>query len=298
MRFIGLFFCLTKVSLSSTIKTVMRLFIGLIVLCSYSDKLAYTIFSSTGKKTDFAELVKEASKADVVVFGEIHNVSIAHWLELQLVKKLYTIKGNNLMLGAEMLEADDQLAVNEYLHKSFEYSTFKNEVKLWNNFGTDYKPLLDFARENSLLFIATNAPRRYSGIVYNYGIDSLGTIAPEAKNWLAPLPIYIDTTLTSYKEMAETSGHIGTNLVAAQALKDATMAYFINKNYIKDGLFIHFNGSYHNEAIINYFKKFNPGLKILSISCVEQEQLESLEKENKEIADYIIAIPTDMAKSY
>ena len=270
----------------------------LVILSSYSEKPAYTVFSKTGKRSDFTELIKEATKADVVLFGEIHNVSIGHWLELQLAKELYYLNKDKLVLGMEMLEADDQLTVNEYIHGLFEYNTFKNEAKLWNNFETDYRPLLDFARERRLSFIASNAPRRYANIVYNHGIDSLAYIAPEAKGWLAPLPILVDTTLQSYKEIIVASGHGGENLIAAQVLKDATMAYFIIKNYRKGSPFLHFNGEYHNEAIIYYLRKYNPSLKIISISSVEQEQVESVEKENVGAADYIIVIPADMTKSY
>ena len=275
------------------------IFISLwLILSSYSEKPAYTIFSKSGKRSGFTELAEAASKADVVLFGEIHNVSIAHWLELQLEKELFHLKGKELIVGAEMLEADDQLVVNEYLKKLFEYSTLKNEAKLWKNFETDYKPLLDFARDNGLKFVAGNAPRRYSSIVYNYGADSLTQVAAEAKSWLAPLPVLADTSLTSYKEMKEASGHGGDNLLAAQALKDATMAWFINKSFKKGSTFLLFNGAYHNEGIIYYLKKYNSGLKILTISCAEQEQIESLDKENIGVADFIIAIPTDMAKSY
>jgi len=273
-------------------------FIGLIVLCSFSERPAYTIFNKGGKKTGFSEMVESVAKADVVLFGEVHNVSIAHWLELQLEKELYTLKKKDLIVGAEMLEADDQIVVDEYLHKRFEYNTFKNEVKLWKNFDTDYNPLLDYAHDSEFRFIATNAPRRYANIVYYYGMDSLTHLTSEAQNWLAPLPVQVDTTLKSYKDIAEASGHGENNLIAAQALKDATMAWFINKNYKKGSVFLHFNGSYHNEAISYYLKKYNPGLKIITISCIEQEQIESVEKENMGIADFIIAIPTDMAKSY
>ena len=39
-------------------------------------------------------------------------------------------------------------------------------------------------------------------------------------------------------------GHGGVNLSKSQAIKDATMAYFISQNLNSNGIFIHYNGSY------------------------------------------------------
>src|SRR5579885_1239025 len=96
------------------------LFISLTFLCAFSQKPAYTIFNKNGKKTSFTELLQAATKADIVLFGEVHNISMAHWLELQLEKELSVLRKGDLILGAEMLEADDQIIVDEYLHKLFE----------------------------------------------------------------------------------------------------------------------------------------------------------------------------------
>jgi uncharacterized iron-regulated protein len=37
-------------------------------------------------------------------------------------------------------------------------------ARLWKNYKTDYKPLVDFAKENYFDFIATNMPRRYASV--------------------------------------------------------------------------------------------------------------------------------------
>lgn len=96
-------------------------------------------------------------------------------------------------------------------------------------------------------------------------------------------------------------GHGGENLPKAQAIKDATMAYFIHKNLKNNSLFIHFNGSYHSdnfEGIFWYLKQLNTELKIKTISTVEQNSIEKLEVSNKNKADFIIAVPENMIKTY
>ena len=96
-------------------------------------------------------------------------------------------------------------------------------------------------------------------------------------------------------------GHGGDNLPKAQAIKDATMAYFILKNMEDSKLFIHYNGSYHSddyEGINWYLKKGNSNLTIVTVSVVEQENLKKLDKENKSKADFIIVVSPTMTKTY
>ena len=41
--------------------------------------------------------------------------------------------------------------------------------------------------------------------------------------------------------------HTSPNMPKAQASKDATMAYFINKNLKANSVFIHYNGTFHSD---------------------------------------------------
>lgn len=221
---------------------------------------------------------------------------------MELFKDLYEIKKENLIAGAEMFEADNQIILNEYLNGIISYKNFKNEAKLWPNNKTDYQPLLDFAKKNKIKFIATNIPRRYASYVFKKGLDSLKFIDKKAKKWIAPLPIKYVDTLKCYKEMLKMGGeHSNENLPKAQAIKDATMAYFILKNMKKNNTFLHFNGAYHSnnhQGIVWYIKNKKSKLKIITISTVEQLQIDSLKKENQKLSDFIIAVPESMCKTY
>ncbi|MGZ4089684.1 MAG: ChaN family lipoprotein, partial [Bacteroidia bacterium] len=208
----------------------------------------------------------------------------------------------NLVLGAEMFEADDQIALNEYLLGTVSDKTFKDEVKLWNNYATDYKPLVDIAKTNKLKFIATNIPRRYANMVYSRGEAALDSIDADAKKWIAPFPIKYDGSLKCYKEIFENAGgHGGENLPKSQAYKDATMAYFILKNWSKGKMFIHYNGAYHSnnhQAIEWYLKQQNPNLKIMVISSTEQKDNAALSEEVFGSGDFIICTPSTLTKTY
>ena len=95
--------------------------------------------------------------------------------------------------------------------------------------------------------------------------------------------------------------HGASNIAKAQALKDATMAHFIMKNWTKGQTFYHFNGSYHSdnhEGIVWFLKKQNPSLNIVTISTVTQKNIDKFSDENLEKADFILAVPESMSKSY
>jgi len=266
------------------------------------DKQPYVIFNAKGTKTNYDQLLAEAKKADIILFGELHDNPICHWLQKELTEDLYADKKENLMLGAEMFEADDQIALNEYLSGKVSEKTMKEEVKLWTNFSTDYKPLLDMAKTNHLKFIACNIPRRYANMVYLRGEAALDSIDPESKKWIAPYPIKYDGNLKCYKEIFENAGgHGGVNLPKSQAYKDATMAYFILKNWSAGKVFLHYNGAYHSNRHLGiewYLKQQNPGLKIFVISSVEQKDNSKLENDNLDLADFTICIPASMTKTY
>ncbi len=267
------------------------------------EKRAFSIYTAKGEPISYTEMISELKNAKVILFGELHNNPISHWLELQITKSLYQ-KNKNLTLGAEMFEADNQLLVNEYINGIIRDKDFDNQARLWPNYKTDYKPLIKFAREKHLHFIATNIPRRYAAIVAREGFKGLNQLSQQAKTYIAPLPIKYDSTLQCYKAIAEgmpAMAHTGENIAKAQAIKDATMAYFIYKNLPKNGIFIHYNGAYHSDnyqGIFWYLKQKNKNLSIKTISSVEQNNINKLNNENKNIADFIIAIPSDMTKTY
>ena len=264
---------------------------------------AYKLYNNKGKEIKFSRMIDQLEDVDVVLFGELHNNSMNHWLELQVVKAIFEQK-KEIQLGAEMFEADDQLVIDEYFNDMHKESNFEKEVKLWSNYKTDYKPLINFAKSNKLDFIATNIPRRYASMVSKDGFEVLDELNKEAKQYVAPMPVQFDTLVPNYKEMLEMDmGHAmgnKVNFAKAQAIKDATMAYFIVK-YLKPGhTFLHYNGEFHSKlygAISWYLKIYKPNVKILTISTQESENTD-FKDEFKEQGDYIFVIPEDMTKTY
>lgn len=264
------------------------------------DKQPYQLYNKKGKKVTYKKLLKTATKSDIVLFGEYHDNALMHWLELELTKDIAEQKP--VVLGAEMIEADNQTQLNQYLKGELNQKAFDTVARLWPNHKTDYKPLVDFAKEKQVAFIATNIPRRYAKMVFRGGFEALDTLPENEKAWIAPLPIAYDATLPGYVKMLEMmGGHGGDNLPKAQAIKDATMAHFIAQNIQPNTVFIHYNGTYHSdnyEGINWYLNREKPDVKIITIAAVTQNDISKLEDEHLLKADFILVVDEDMTKTY
>ena len=286
-------------------KVIIIIIVAIIAISMKSDLRPYNIFNSKGKVQQFDKIIDKIADADIIMFGELHNNSISHWLELEVAKAVYEKRGSDFIMGAEMYEADQQLIINEYLSGAVKYKYFKDQARLWKNDATDYYPILKFAKEKHIPMIATNVPRRYAAIVNKGSLLALDSLSDEAKKYIAPLPIHYFKDAECYTGMiAAMGGHKSarmTNIVKAQALKDATMAHFILENWKEGKCFYHFNGAYHSnnkESIILYLKKANPDLNIVSISTVTQENIDSISDESKNLADFIIVVDEDVTNTY
>lgn len=268
-----------------------------------ADTRAFQIYTEKGKSVDFEKLVKETAEKKFVFFGEYHNNPISHWLQFELMREMHVIHRNNLMLGAEMFEADNQYILDEYLNDLISASNYQTEMRLWPNYNTDYKPLIEYAKENKLKFIASNIPRRYANMVYKKGLESLNELSDMAKSFIVPLDKFaFDSTVTCYKDlMTAMDGHGGINMATAQAIKDATMAYFILKNKANKNVILHFNGSFHSDhfqGIVYYLLQSVERETVMTISTVEQENIYKLDDDNMGLADFIICVPESMTKTH
>lgn len=269
------------------------------------NKEAYKIFTGNGNVSSYDSLVGACKDADFVFFGELHDNPISHWLEFELTRDLYSAKKEDLVVGAEMFEADNQLILSEFLQGKMNDKKFEEEGILWPNYKTDYKPFVVYCKKNKIPFIATNIPRRYASMVSKGGFEVLDSLSNEAKTFIAPLPITYDENLVCYKSMLDMKGMGGMNkpnpnLPKAQAAKDATMSYFILKNWKRGNLFLHFNGCYHSnnhEGIVWYLKNEKKKCKIIVINTITQEVMAKLNDENKSTGDFIICVPESMTRT-
>ncbi len=283
------------------------LFVSMAAIGFANDYPAYKLYNSAGEEVQFKSMISDLMYSDIIFFGELHDNPIAHWMELEITKTSFEQIGDKLILGAEMFEADNQMILNEYLLGKISNKSFESEMRLWPNYKTDYKPLVEFAKENNLKFVAANIPRRYASIVSREGFEGLENLSEQAKQFIAPLPMNYDPELECYKQMMDIGGMpnsvmaMKNNLPKAQSAKDATMAHFIVQNWKDGNLFIHYNGSYHSDnkqGIIWHLLKYDPDLKIKTITTILKDNIEEINEKDLKEADYILVVPRSMTRTY
>lgn len=287
-----------------------------------NDFPAYVIYNDQGQQVTYSQMIESIKDTDVLLFGEQHNDPISHWMEISLLKTLHKLKGDKLVVGAEMWEADNQLIMDEMLvQKLVDGQSYVESSKLWPNFDTDYLPIIKFVKSNNLPFICTNIPRRYARIVYKHGIEYLDSLSPLAKTYMPPLPIHFDLTQPVYAKMSSVfpsdeefeksqaqgvhskgamQGSKPSNLVKAQAIKDATMAHFILKNWEPGKFFYHFNGEFHSanhDSIEYYLKYYNAEVNVKTISVLKKEDLLDFDVKYSK-ANFNIVVQADMTLTY
>ena len=275
---------------------------------------AYNIFRGDGTMSSYADLTDSLKKAEIILIGETHNCPVAHWLELRITADLWKSSPEGFVQAAEMFETDNQREVDDYVSGKTGSDELAESARVWDNFWTDYEPLLFFAREHGLKFVASNVPRRYAAFVRENGLEALDTLSDTAKSYMAPLPIRFESseeTDAMFDMMRMISGvhSDGPSYYAeAQALKDATMAWSIARAFsgtCPDGnpvkKLVHYNGNYHSDnrgGIIPYLEEYLPGRRIATVCCIRQDDISALDEENAGRADFIIAVPVDMTMTY
>jgi len=125
----------------------------------------------------------------------------------------------------------------------------------------------------------------------------MGDTIKTAGDTISKMPMARKSPMASKSPMG---GHGSTNLADAQAIKDATMTHFIMEYWQPGKLFIHYNGAYHSDEFesMNWFlKQANPDLKIVTISTVSQDDVDTLDEDSEGKADFIIAVPSTMTQT-
>lgn len=267
----------------------------------------YKIYDTrTQQVVSIDKIVTDMAAADVLFFGEEHNDSAGHYLENKIFRTLHTQYGNRIVLSMEMFETDNQLVLNEYLQGKIDESRFSSNLRLWSNYR-DYRPMIEYAKQNQLPVIAANPPRRYVNMVTRRGMKTLDSLSKEAKRFLPPLPY--DTLGGRYREkflalMKGAPESASKNIYYSQSLWDAGMAYsiysFLKKN--KGMKVFHCVGKFHSDEKLGtaaQLQNRSKKLKILNISCFSDKSFANPDwQQFSNLGDFIILTNPDLKKTY
>jgi len=286
---------------------LLLLFFVLSAAAQDSMNAHYKIYDTRTKQiVTIDKIVADVAAADVLFFGEEHNDSAGHYLENKIFRALHGAYGNNLALSMEMFEADGQLGLNEYLAGKIDESRFSKDVRLWTNYK-DYRPMIEYSKQNKIPVIAANPPRRYVTMVSRRGMISLDSLSHEAKKFLPKLPY--DTLTGRYREkffaiMKGSPGGENPRVYHSQSLWDAGMGNniykFLKKN--KGKKIFHCVGGFHTEEKLGTAAQLlmrNKKLKILNIASFSDKSFSNPDWEKESYrGDYIIITNPDLKKTY
>lgn len=257
----------------------------------------YKIYDThSGQLVTIDKIAEDCSQANVLFFGEDHNDSIGHYLEAQIFQALYKRYGNDMALSMEMFETDCQLILDEYMTGHINEDRLR-DARPWNNYK-DYRPVVEFARQNNLYVIAANPPRRYVNMVSRKGMQSLDSLPKASKKFLPPLPY--DTASGRYREKFMEfmqGGSPGTNnprIYYSQNLWDAGMSYSIYHYWKKNKhkKIFHMVGRFHCDeklGTLAQLQKRKSSLKILNISCFSDASFANPDwSKYSHLGDYVI----------
>lgn len=206
------------------------------------------------------DVVQHALAADVLFLGEQHDDAVTHALQHHLLNRLAATTGRPIVLAMEMFETDVQLVLDEYVAGTIREKDFLEAARPWPNYDTDYRPLVETARERGWPVIAANAPGRYVSLVAQHGEEVLGALQPAALRTMperphaGPSADYADKFLALMSNMdGHGSPHGGPtpeSMLAAQNLRDVTMANSIEEALAahENALIVHVNGAFHSEG--------------------------------------------------
>lgn len=307
-------------------KKLLSLLLLMPVLLHAQDKLSesnYRIYSvKAGKEIKLTDIAADMSDYDVLFFGEEHNDSVTHFLEKSMLEALHAKYGTSVALSMEMFDRDVQPVMNEYLQGFIREKHLTKDARAWSNYR-DYRPMVEFAKEKKLDVVCANAPTRYTNLAGRKGQQALEELPDESKAFFAPLPYdtasgdyhdkltglpkhapgaLSDTAKAKMQMPAMSMG--GFNLVVAQSLWDATMAYSISR-YIKKNKgkkVMQVNGKFHSDegfAAATQLKKYSPKAKSLIISTASDDDFPNIKWEQyKENGDYIIITDPKVPRTY
>lgn len=270
-------------------------------------QLRYKIYDTRSKtQVGIEQIVAALSGADVLFFGEEHNDSAGHYLENKIYRALHAVYGDQLALSLEMFETDNQLVLDEYLQGRIDETRLGKDVRLWSNYR-DYRPMIEYARQQKLPVIAANPPRRYVTLVTRRGMRALDSLSKDAKAFLPPLPYdtlsgrYRDKFMETMRGAPESASR---NIYYSQSLWDAGMSYsiyrFLKKN--KGKKVFHCVGKFHSDEKLGTAMQLqmrNKKLRILNISCFPDKSFSNPDwSKFEQLGDFVILTDWELKRTY
>jgi len=199
-------------------------------------------------------LLDAAATKEVVFLGETHLDETTHELELAIYEGLIERTQGKVVLALEMFERDDQAALDEYLAGKIEEAEFWKRTRVWGNYRTGYRRLIETAKRHGLPVVGSNAPASLRRKVGMGGRKALDALPPEERK-LLPDELHDNTDAYWERVARAVRGHMmfrpspEARVTSAQCLWDNTMGDSCVRALERypGHVVLHINGMFHTQ---------------------------------------------------
>ncbi|MBI1852085.1 MAG: ChaN family lipoprotein [Planctomycetes bacterium] len=253
-----------------------------------------------GGEVSLTGLIDALASADVVFVGETHLDDTTHRLELAIYEGLAARRGD-VVLAMEMFERDGQSVLDDYLGGRLTEADFIERSRPWANYRTDYRPLIEAAKQRGLPVVAANVSVDVRRKVAMGGKDAFLKLSDAEREQVAK-DLFPDPDAYWQRVDRAVHGHGGggqpatadERLYSTQCLWDNTMAesiaFAIDRR--PGAQVVHVNGSFHSDyggGIPTQLAKRKPSARIATVSIVPTDDLETmLRDQEKGRADFVV----------
>ena len=234
-------------------------------------------YALAGAWDSFDALAADLRPGSVLFLGETHDDAVGHVLQQRLLAAVAA--RHPVVLAMEMFETDVQGVLDEYLAGVVTERDLLAASRPWGNYATDYRPMVELARERGFPVVAANAPARYVRLVTREGLDALARLTPAARATMPPAVAPPTDALAArfvglMTEMGAGHGGGGPTpeaMLVGQNLRDATMAWAVARARAShpDAVVIHVNGSFHSDrrqGIPEHLARIAPDAHVVVVS--------------------------------
>lgn len=247
------------------------------------------------------QVADEVVVADVVVLGEQHDSAAVHRTHFDLLRHLRA-RRQNIVIAMEMFERDVQNVLLEYLSGLIDEATFLQKARPWPNYATDYRPVVEFAKQKGLVVLAANAPRALAQQVGKLGITSVAGNPHVARETTAPEDEYWDAFQATMGDHAGTLGEGAMQrFYQAQCLKDDTMAETIadhlraRQRVGERPLVVLIAGQFHTDHRRGTVARLKSRMPELDIRVLSTETVgdgaHAIYASPRSVGDYVVVVP-------
>ncbi len=122
-----------------------------------------------------AGVIERVAGKKIVYVGENHDQYSNHVMEMEIIKDLHR-RGKKLAIGMEMFQRPFQKPLDDYIERRIDEREFLKKSEYFKRWGFDYnhyRPILEFARLESIPVVALNMKQEIVDKVFRSGLDSL-----------------------------------------------------------------------------------------------------------------------------